>query len=58
MLQLRIHYRLGTLPQYLRTEIETKYPQLLVEVDKFTLGNERTLKDYENLIQFNFNDEK
>lgn len=56
--RLRIHYRLGTLPQYLRTEIETKYPQLLVEVDKFTLGNERTLKDYENLIQFNFNDEK
>jgi hypothetical protein len=56
--RLRIHYRLGTLPNHLRTEIENKYPQLLIEVNKFTLGNERTLKDYENLIKFNFNDEK
>ena len=56
--RLRIHYRLGTLPENIRKIIENKYPNLLNDVHKFTLGNERNLKDYEKLIGYNFNTEK
>ena len=56
--RLRIHYRLGTLPNYLKEKIEKEYPELLIEVDKFTLGNERTLRDYEKLIEFKYPEEK
>jgi hypothetical protein len=56
--RLRIHYRLGTLPENIRTIIENKYPNLLNDVNKFVLGNERNLKDYEKLIGFNFITEK
>ena len=52
--RLRIHYRLGTLPLYIRQIIENEYPELLIEVHKFTLGKQRTLKDYENLIGYSF----
>lgn len=56
--RLRIHYRLGTLPIQIKNLIEEKYPQLLIEIDKFMLGNIRNLKDYEKLIGFNFINEK
>ena len=56
--RLRIHYRLGTLPNKIKELIEYKYPELLIETYKFVLGNVRNLKDYENLIGFNFNTEK
>lgn len=55
--RLRFHYRLGTLPLELRELIEKDYPELLIEVDKFVLGNVRSLKDYEKLIGFNFSTE-
>ena len=55
--RLRFHYRFGTLPLYIRNKIEQEYPELLIEVDKFKLGKERTLKDYEKLIKFNFETE-
>ena len=55
--RLRFHYRLGTLPLHLRHEIEEKYPELLIEVDKFKLGNVRTLSDYEKLIKYSFQNE-
>ena len=38
--------------------LEDNYPELLIDVDKFTLGNVRNLKDYEKLIDFNFMSEK
>jgi hypothetical protein len=56
--RLRIHYRLGTLPIDIKILIEDKYPGLLIEVDKFKLGNEKNLNDYEKLIGFKFNIEK
>ena len=56
--RLRIHYRLGTLPNKIRMYIENEYPELLIDVDKFILGNVRNLKDYEKLIGFNFMSEK
>ena len=56
--RLRIHYRLGTLPNYIKKIIENQYPMLLCDVDKFKLGNLRTLSDYEKLIGFNFVNEK
>ncbi len=52
--RLRIHYRLGTLPNYIKEIIENQYPMLLCDIDKFQLGNFRTLSDYEKLIRFNF----
>ena len=52
--RLRIHYRLGTLPNKIRMYIENECPELLNEVDKFKLGNVRNLKDYEKLIGFSF----
>lgn len=52
--RLRIHYRLGTLPKYLQLLIEEKYPELLIDCEKFSLGKEKTLKDYEKIIGFNF----
>ena len=55
--RLRIHYRLGTLPIYLKDYIENIYKELLIETDKFQLGNVRTLNDYENLIKFRFTSE-
>ena len=55
--RLRIHYRLGTLPNYLRTVLENKYSELLIQHERFNLGNERTLKDYEKLIGFSFSTE-
>lgn len=55
--RLRIHYRLGTLPIYLKEYIENIYKELLIEIDKFKLGNLRTLDDYENLIKFRFSSE-
>jgi len=51
--RLRIHYRLGTL------EKTIKLPEkLLIDCDKFTLGKDRTLSDYENLIGMKFKYEK
>ena len=55
--RLRIHYRLGTLPEYLKIKIENEYPELIIEANKFVLGNEKTLKDYEKLIEFKFETE-
>jgi len=55
--RLRIHYRLGTLPQYLKEKIEKDYSELLVDTNKFILGNEKTLKDYEKLIGYSFDTE-
>ena len=52
--RLRIHYRLGTLPYKIKQLIENEYSELLIDVDKFALGNVRNLKDYEKLIRFNF----
>ena len=52
--RLRIHYRLGTLPNKIRKLIENEYPELLIEVDKFILGNVRDLNDYQKLIGFDF----
>ena len=47
--RLRVHYRLGTTP------INIKLPEeLLIDSEKYTLGNVRTLKDYEKLIGFTF----
>ena len=56
--RLRIHYRLGTLPEYLKQKIEQEFPELIIDVNKFILGNERNLKDYENLIGYSFNTEE
>lgn len=56
--RLRIHYRLGTLPNNIKKLIENNYPELLIDINKFKLGNEKTLKDYENLIGFSFKTEK
>jgi hypothetical protein len=56
--RLRIHYRLGTLPNYLKQKLELECPELLIQHERFKLGNQKTLKDYENLIGFNFNNEK
>lgn len=56
--RLRFHYRFGTLPLYIRNKIEQECPELLIEVDKFTFGKERTLKDYEKLIGYSFETEK
>tara|TARA_E500000178_G_scaffold356118_1_gene431794 strand:+ start:2360 stop:3613 length:1254 start_codon:yes stop_codon:yes gene_type:complete len=56
--RLRIHYRLGTLPYLLKSKIENDYPELIINHNLFTLGNERNLKDYEKLIGFNFKTEK
>ena len=56
--RLRIHYRLGTLPYKIKNLIENEYPELLIDVNKFVLGNNRNLKDYEKLIGFNFITEK
>jgi len=56
--RLRIHYRLGTLPQQYAKLLEENYPELLVESNKYSLGNVRTLRDYENLIEFKFEFEK
>ena len=56
--RLRIHYRLGTLPYKIKELIENQYPDLLIDIDKFVLGNVRNLNDYENLIGFNFMSEK
>lgn len=47
--RLRIHYRLGTLPNNIKLPNE-----LLIDVEKFKLGTEKTLKDYQKLIGFNF----
>jgi len=55
--RLRIHYRLGTLPDYLKNIIENDYPELLIEHKKFQLGKTRTLNDYEKLIGFSFKKE-
>lgn len=55
--RLRIHYRLGTLPEYLKQKLEIEYPELLIQHEHFRLGKSRTLKDYENLIGFNFSNE-
>jgi len=51
--RLRIHYRLGTLPSNIKLPKE-----LLIDCDKFTLGNNRTLSDYEKLIGMKFKLEK
>jgi hypothetical protein len=55
--RLRFHYRFGTLPLYIRDKIEQEYPELLIDVDKFVLGKERTLYDYEKLIGFSIETE-
>ena len=47
--RLRVHYRLGTTP------VNIKLPEeLLIDSEKYTLGNVRTLKNYEKLIGFTF----
>ena len=48
--RIRIHYRLNTLPIKYKKLIEEKYPELLIDEKYFTLGNVRTLAEYENLI--------
>ena len=53
--RLRIHYRIGTLPINIRNKIEQQYSELLIDNSNFSLGNERTLQDYEKLIKFKLN---
>jgi len=52
--RLRIHYRLGTLPNYLKEKIEKEYPELLINKHLFTVGNERNLNEYQKLIGYNY----
>ena len=56
--RLRIHYRLGTLPTYLKNKIENECPELLIKKNLFKLGNKRSLEDYQNLIRFKFSTEE
>ena len=53
--RLRVHYRLGTLPDKYKLIIEQECPELLVDIDKFTLGKQKTLNDYSQLIEMKFN---
>lgn len=48
--KLRVHYRLSTLPDFI-----TLPKELLIDCDKYSLGNNRTLMDYEKLIGFKIN---
>ena len=52
--RLRVHYSLCTLPGYIREIIETKCPELLIDLDNFELGTDRTVYDYSKLIGFYF----
>ena len=45
--RLRVHYRLGTLPTNIKLPDE-----LIIDSNKYSLGNNKTLTDYENLIGF------
>ena len=45
--KLRVHYRFGTLPKHITIPNE-----LLIDNNKYKLGNYKTLSDYENLIGF------
>ena len=47
--RIRVHYRLNTLPEKYKKIIEEKYPELLIDIDNFKLGNMKTLEDYEDL---------
>lgn len=50
--RFRIHYRLGTLPEYYKNIIKLKYPLLINQQENFLPGNVKTLEDYENFIGF------
>lgn len=43
--RLRVHYRLGILPKFIKLPDE-----LLIDIEKYLIGNYKTLSDYENLI--------
>ena len=52
--KLRLSYRLNILPNNYKILIKEKYPMLINDIDKYSLGNIKTLEDYENLIGENF----
>jgi hypothetical protein len=52
--KLRLSYRLNILPNNYKILIKEKYPMLINDIDKYSLGNIKTLEDYEYLIEENF----
>ena len=52
--KLRLSYRLNILPNNYKILIKEKYPMLINDIDKYSLGNIKTLEDYEDLIEENF----